>query len=131
MYAANDGLAAGAISAMRAAGITDMPLVTGQDAELAAIQRIVTGDQFMTVYKDIEQQAALAADAAVHLARGEQADAPTEVRGVPTMLLAPFAVTRKEIEPVILRKGVFTLGEICVEPFTQACTAAGLTEEEQ
>lgn len=131
VYAANDGLAAGAISAMRAAGITDMPLVTGQDAELAAIQRIVTGDQFMTVYKDIEQQAALAADAAVHLARGEQVDAPTEVRSVPTMLLAPFAVTRKEIEPVILRKGVFTLGEICVEPFTQACTAAGLTEEEQ
>ena len=74
---------------------------------------------------------ALAADAAVRLARGEQVDAPTEVRGVPTMLLAPFAVTRKEIEPVILRKGVFTLGEICVEPFTQACTAAGLTEEEQ
>lgn len=130
VYAANDGLAAGAISAMRAAGITDMPLVTGQDAELAAIQRIVTGDQFMTVYKSIPQQAALAAENAVALARGEDIEAPTEVRGVPTMLLAPFAVTRKEIEPVILTRGVFTLEEICAGPFTQACTAAGLTEEE-
>lgn len=130
VYAANDGLAAGAISAIRAAGVTDMPLVTGQDAELAAVQRIVAGEQYMTVYKSIRQQAQIAAGKAVSLARGEEIDAPTEVRGVPTMLLSPVAVTLRDIEPVLVRQGVFGLDEICVEPYAQACAAAGLTEEE-
>ena len=57
MYAANDGTASGAISAMKAGGVDPLPIVTGQDAELAAIQRIVTGDQYMTVYKAIKPQA--------------------------------------------------------------------------
>jgi D-xylose transport system substrate-binding protein len=55
VYAANDGTAGGAIAAMKAAGIKALPPVTGQDAELAAIQRIVVGEQFMTVYKPIKK----------------------------------------------------------------------------
>src|SRR5665647_3037917 len=69
--AANDGTAAGAISAMRAAGLDPVPPVTGQDAELAAVQRIVAGNQYMTVYKAISQQARMAAELAVRLLRGE------------------------------------------------------------
>ena len=48
VYAANDGTAGGAIAAMKAGGFTTLPPVTGQDAELAAIQRILTGEQYMT-----------------------------------------------------------------------------------
>src|SRR5690606_18807305 len=72
VYAANDGIAGGAISALKAADVTPWPIVTGQDAELAAIQRIVTGDQYMTVYKALTQQAERAADVAVALVRGEE-----------------------------------------------------------
>ncbi|HVE84565.1 MAG TPA: sugar ABC transporter substrate-binding protein, partial [Myxococcales bacterium] len=70
VYAANDGTAGGAIAAMKAAGVKPLPPVTGQDAELAAVQRVVAGDQFMTVYKAIKREAEAAAELAVALARG-------------------------------------------------------------
>jgi Periplasmic binding protein domain len=62
VHAANDGTASGAIAAMKgAAGFTTLPPVTGQDAELAAVQRILTGEQYMTVYKAIKPEAQVAA----------------------------------------------------------------------
>ena len=67
VYAANDGTAGGAIAAMKAAGINPLPPVTGQDAELAAIQRILAGEQYMTVYKAIKPEAEAAAEVAVAL----------------------------------------------------------------
>ena len=72
VYAANDGIASGAIAALRAANVEPLPIVTGQDAELSAIQRILTGDQYMTVYKAIKPQAELAAEVAVALLKGEE-----------------------------------------------------------
>ena len=57
VYAANDGTAGGAIAALKGGGVNPLPPVTGQDAELAAIQRIVAGDQAMTIYKAIKPQA--------------------------------------------------------------------------
>ena len=47
---------------MKAAGITPLPPVTGQDAELAGIQRILVGEQYMTVYKAVKLEAEAAAD---------------------------------------------------------------------
>ena len=73
VYAANDGTAGGAIAAMKAAGFSPIPPTTGQDAELAGIQRIIAGEQFMTVYKAIKPQAEKAAELAVALVRGEEA----------------------------------------------------------
>ncbi len=72
VLAANDGTAGGAIAAMKGAGIdpTKIP-VTGQDAEAAAIQRIIMGEQYMTVYKAIKLEAEAAAKLAVALAKGE------------------------------------------------------------
>src|SRR5205807_45245 len=71
VYAANDGTAGGAIAAMKAAGVSPWPPVTGQDAELAAIQRIVGGQQYMTVYKAIKPEAEDAAIMAVNIAQGK------------------------------------------------------------
>ena len=67
VYAANDGTAGGAIAAMKAAGLNPLPPVTGQDAELAAIQRILAGEQYMTVYKAIKPEAEAAAELAFDL----------------------------------------------------------------
>ena len=55
--------------------------MTGQDAELAAIQRILTGDQQMTVYKAIRPQAERAAEVAVALIEGDEFEAPLEIQG--------------------------------------------------
>src|SRR5579859_2955200 len=75
VLAANDGTAGGAIAAMKAAGLTLLPPVTGQDAELVAIQRILAGEQYMTVYKAIKPEAEAAADLAFALLGGQQPDA--------------------------------------------------------
>src|SRR5919198_1008349 len=72
VYAANDGTAGGAIAAMKAAGVKPLPPVTGQDAELAAIQRILAGEQYMTVYKAIKKEAEAAGELGGGPARGEQ-----------------------------------------------------------
>ena len=67
VYAANDGTASGAIAAMKAAGLKTLPPVTGQDAELAAVQHILAGEQYMTVYKAIKPEAEAAAQLAYDL----------------------------------------------------------------
>ena len=72
VYSANDGTAGGAIAAMKGNGVDPKTRpTTGQDAELAAIQRILVGEQYMTVYKAIKAEAEAAAELAVALATGE------------------------------------------------------------
>lgn len=126
VYAANDGTAGGAISAFKAAGLDPVPPVTGQDAELAAVQRIVSGDQYMTVYKDLDTEAGTTAELAVQMLRGETPAASDTVQGVPAMLLEPLAVTRKDIAAVLVGGGAFTIDEICEPSYVQACEDAGL-----
>ncbi|BFO16427.1 sugar ABC transporter substrate-binding protein [Streptomyces sp. KM77-8] len=79
VYSANDGMAGGIITALKAAGIDDIP-VTGQDAELAGVQRIVTGEQYMSVYKPYPQEANVAAEMAVLLAQGKSLDSSPRTR---------------------------------------------------
>ena len=126
VYAANDGTAGGAVSALRAAAVDPLPVVTGQDAELSALQRIVTGDQYMTVYKAIKPQAELAAEVAVALLRGGTVTAPMQVDGVPTTLLEPVAVTKDTILDTVVADGFWTLDDICTPAYADACRAAGI-----
>ncbi len=124
VYAANDGTAGGAIAAMKAAGVSPLPPVTGQDAELAAIQRILTGEQYMTVYKAIKPEAEVAAMLAYDLATGTPV--PAEMTGgtttnnqaddVPSVLLTPVAVTTANIEDTIVKDGFWTADQICTAP---------------
>jgi D-xylose transport system substrate-binding protein len=133
VYAANDGTAGGAIAAMRGAGFDELPPVTGQDAELAAIQRILAGEQFMTVYKAIKEEAEAAAELAVALGRGE--DPPEglvndEVDNgagmVPSVLLTPIAVTIDNIADTVVADGFWSVEDICTADFADACAEAGL-----
>jgi D-xylose transport system substrate-binding protein len=135
VYAANDGTAGGAIAAMKAAGIdpTKIP-TTGQDAELAAIQRILLGEQYMTVYKAIKAEASTAAEMAVALAQGKPlpttltvVKVPNGVADVPSVLLPPVAVTVKNIQDTIIKDQFWTLQQIATSPALQAAAkAAGL-----
>ena len=126
VYAANDGIAGGAISAMKAENISPWPIVTGQDADLAAIQRILTGDQHMTVYKALKTQAERAADVAVALLNGDEVTAPTSVGGVPATLLYPVAVTIDNIRETVVDDGFWTIEDICTSAYEDACARAGL-----
>jgi D-xylose transport system substrate-binding protein len=125
VYAANDGTASGAIAALHAANVTG-PLVTGQDAELAAIQRIVSGDQYMTIYKDIKQEAELAAEMAVRLAKGQEATGETSIDGTPATLLGAEIVTVDSIMDTVVADGVYTVAEICTPEYAAACERAGI-----
>ncbi|MHC2999493.1 ABC transporter substrate-binding protein [Microbacterium sp. HJ5] len=126
VYAANDGTAGGAVAALKAANVDPFPVVTGQDAELTALQRIITGDQHMTVYKAIKPQAELAAEVAVALLNGEEVTAPMRVGGVPTTLLDPVAVTVDNILETVVADGFWTVTDICTPQYADACEAAGI-----
>jgi D-xylose transport system substrate-binding protein len=126
VYAANDGTAGGVIAALKAANVTPLPLVTGQDAELAGIQRIVSGDQYMTIYKAIKLEAGLAAEAAVALANGRPVASENVTRGTPTTLLSAVVVTRDTIMDTVVADGIYTVAQICTDEYAAACAAAGI-----
>ncbi len=132
VYAANDGTAGGAIAAMKAAGISPVPPTTGQDAELAAIQRILVGEQYMTVYKAIKPEAEAAATAAIELLNGsEPSGASATVNNgtmdVASILLEPVAVTVDNISSTVVKDGFWKASEICTGQFAAACTQAGIS----
>ncbi|MER5546943.1 substrate-binding domain-containing protein [Streptomyces sp. NPDC001118] len=134
VYAANDGLAAGSIAALKANKVSPLPPVTGQDAELAAVRRIVGGDQYMTVYKPFGPEAAAGGAMAVAAARGQRLDGMAtrrvKTRGgeeVPAVLLTPVPVTLATIKNTLVKDGVYTLEQICAPPLADDCHKAGLT----
>jgi D-xylose transport system substrate-binding protein len=133
VYAANDGTAGGAIAAMKAAGIQPLPPVTGQDAELAAIQRILAGEQYMTVYKAIKPEANAAAELAFALCSGERPD-ESKVNGqvnngkrdVPAILLTPTSVTQGNVSQTVIADHFWSVEQICTADFKDYCRAAGI-----
>jgi D-xylose transport system substrate-binding protein len=132
VYAANDGTAGGAIAAMKSAGIDPKTIpVTGQDAEVAGIQRILAGEQYMTVYKPLKPLAEKAAEWAVLLVQGKKpADASeTENNGkidVPTIKLDVVAVTADKVKDTVIKDGFWKPSEICTGAYKSACAKAGI-----
>jgi D-xylose transport system substrate-binding protein len=134
VYCANDGTASGAVAAMIAAGIDPLPPVTGQDAELAAIQRILIGQQYMTVYKAIKPEAEAAAELAYDLLTNTPVPAdmtqgkttPNGKIDVPSVLLTPVVVTKDNINDTVVKDGFWTVQQICTPDYAAACQAAGL-----
>ncbi|MDW5593505.1 sugar ABC transporter substrate-binding protein [Conexibacter stalactiti] len=133
VYAANDGTAGGAIAAMRSNGIDPSTRpVTGQDAELAGIQRIVAGDQYMTIYKAIKPEAENAAQLAVDLLGGNtdsnlvNQTVNNGTTDVPSVILDPVSVTADNIRDTVVRDGFWTVDQICTSAYADACRRLGL-----
>lgn len=116
VLASNDGMAGGAIQALREHNLSAKVLVSGQDADLAAIICIAQGTQAMTVYKPIAKEASRAAEEAVHLAKGEAVMADETVsngkRQVPAIMLKPVLVTSENIKATVVKDGFQTLKRI-------------------
>ncbi len=132
VYAANDGMAGGIANTLKGAGISGIPL-TGQDAELAGIQRIVAGTQSSTVYKAFKPEADAAAQLAVNLLEGKSIDdlATQEMTNgsgnkVPSQLLTPVSVTVDNIQDTVIKDKLYTVEQICTAEYAAACKKAGL-----
>jgi D-xylose transport system substrate-binding protein len=130
VYSANDGMASGIIAAMKRAGYATLPPITGQDAELGAVQRIISGEQTMTIYLNIRQQAEKSAELAVALAKGEKPSAPTKTNNgsadIPSFLFDPTPVSKDKIKDTIVKDGFYTVDQLCTPELAAACQAAGL-----
>ncbi len=130
VYCANDGTCGGAIASMKGAGIDPKTRpTTGQDAELAGIQRILLGEQYMTIYKALKAEANTAAELAVALAKGTGVPSGMTLSkvnngqiDVPSVLLTPVAVTAGNIKDTVVADGFWTTQQILNTP---ALVAAG------
>lgn len=112
VVASNDATAGGAIQALSAQGLSGKVAISGQDADLAAIKRIVNGSQTMTVYKPITKLADKAAEIAVELSKNEKVEANAELnndlKNVPAYLLDPIAVDKRNINETVIKDGFHT-----------------------
>lgn len=109
ILASNDGTAGGAIQALSEAGLAGKIIVTGQDAELAACQRIVAGTQTCTIYKPLSMEATGAAEAAVALAKDKPVIATTSVNNgkidVPSILYQVTVVDKNNLNDTVVKDG--------------------------
>ena len=135
VLSANDAMAGGVIKALKAAGLTKIPPVTGQDAELPAVQRIVTGEQYMSVYKPYPDLAEAAAKIAVARVQGKDiefdaltrdtVDSPTNKK-IPSQLVSVVALTQQNIKSTVVADGIYKISDICTADYKSACSAIGL-----
>jgi D-xylose transport system substrate-binding protein len=109
VVASNDNTAGGAIEALRAVNLAGKVPVSGQDADLEAIRRIVAGTQAMTVYKPIRPLARMAAGAAVNMGKGQTEDGLVTINNgfkeVPARLLEPISVDRAAVDRTVIADG--------------------------
>jgi D-xylose transport system substrate-binding protein len=115
VVASNDGTAGGAISAIPPQLVGKI-LVTGQDADLPAVQRIVEGKQTMTIYKPIQPLAFAAVDSAIKLAKGEKPDAKDKINNgkldVPAMLFEPMVLDKNNVMQTVIKDGYHKLEDV-------------------
>jgi D-xylose transport system substrate-binding protein len=136
VYCANDGTASGAIAALKAANVKPLPPVTGMNADVASIQRILTDEQYMTVYKAIRVEGKAAATLVYDLLTktpvpASMTNGQTMNNGkidVPSILLPSVVVKKNNIRDTVVKDGFLTIQQICTPQYKDACAAAGLQE---
>ncbi|MBF9030595.1 substrate-binding domain-containing protein [Rhodobacterales bacterium HKCCE3408] len=128
VVAANDGTAGGTIAAFNAAGVDPIPPVTGNDATIAALQRIIAGTQYNTISKPSEIVAEAAAQIANAFLHGEEPEATTTLYDTPSQLFVPEVVTRENIVEIIFEGGINTVEEICTDEFMADCEELGVID---
>ncbi|WP_433565841.1 sugar ABC transporter substrate-binding protein [Nocardia sp. CA-151230] len=135
VVAANDGLAGAVITVLKKNGLNGKVPVTGQDATVDGLKAVLRGDQYMTVFKPIKEEAENAAKLAVALAKGDKAAAdalaqgvsqdPKGKRDVKSVLLQPQLITRAEVKQVV-DSGFVKGSDVCSGDVKSACTELGI-----
>jgi D-xylose transport system substrate-binding protein len=127
VLAANDTIANSTISALKARKLPSIP-TTGLDATAGALQHLLAGEQSMTVYFSIKDQATKAANLAVQIARGEKptgatATADTGTKKVPTIFLKPQTIRKDNIADTVIADDFVSWKEVCVGRYAKLCPA--------
>jgi D-xylose transport system substrate-binding protein len=133
VLAANDGLGNAVIEVLKKNKLNGKVPVTGQDATVQGLQNILAGDQCMTVYKAIKQEAEAAAGLAIALAKQETPTTatgtikdPESGKDVKSVLLTPKTITKESVKDVIA-DGFVTKEAVCTGAFAAMCTEAGIS----
>ncbi|MEH0937444.1 sugar ABC transporter substrate-binding protein [Micromonospora psammae] len=132
VLAANDGLGNAAISVLKKNKLNGKVPVTGQDATPQGLQNILAGDQCMTVYKAIKEEAKAASDLAIAVAKGEKKETgqtvkdPEGGRDVAAVLLTPKAIYKENVKDVVA-DGFVTKDELCTGTYAKLCADAGIS----
>ncbi|MFF4014101.1 sugar ABC transporter substrate-binding protein [Streptomyces sp. NPDC001843] len=135
VLSANDDMAGGVIKALRAAGVTKLPPITGQDATLDAVQRIVSGEQYMSVYKSYAAEAEGAAEMAIAKVQGKDIEFDALTQGsvssptnkdIPSQLVPVVALTKDNIKDTVIADGLYKPSDICTVKYKSECAAIGL-----
>ncbi len=118
VFSSYDGLSIGILSSLKAVGYgtpsLPMPLVTGQDAELPSVKSIIKGEQSQTVFKDTRELAKVAVEMVDAVLSGQKAKTNDEktynngVKVVPSYLLVPVSVDKRNYEKVLIESGYYT-----------------------
>jgi D-xylose transport system substrate-binding protein len=119
---------------MKAAGMEPGKFfVTGQDAEVTGVQRILKGEQLETVYQPLKIIASKAAEIAVPLAQGKPVPAglaPDKTDNgagqVPSVLVPTLSVDKSNVADTVIKDGFLKPADVCTGPYASACKAAGI-----
>jgi len=113
-----DGISIGIISSLKGVGYGSegkpMPVITGQDAELASVKSIIAGEQTSTIFKDTRELAKKAAEMAEAVLKGEEPEVndtttyDNGVKVVPSYLLEPVSVDKSNYKEVLIDSGYYT-----------------------
>jgi D-xylose transport system substrate-binding protein len=136
VISANDTMAGGIVARLKANGVAGKIPVTGQDASIEGLQRILAGTQCMTVYKDTNKESTAVAELAIDLINGDtdKADAlasrtvkDTETgKDVPSVLATPEAIFQDSVKKVI-SDGFQKASDVCTGPYAAPCTKYGVS----
>lgn len=136
VVAANDGLAGAIITVLKKYQLNGKVPVTGQDATADGLKAILAGDQYMTVFKPIKEEAEATAELAAALAKGDKAaadkvatdkvDDATGKRQVKSVLRTPYLITKNEVKRVI-DEGYVKADEVCTGDLKAVCTQLGIS----
>jgi D-xylose transport system substrate-binding protein len=133
VYCATDSLSGGCATAVQAASVKPYPLITGMDASVAADQRILVDQQYLTVFKDFKTEAGDAATVAYDLAAGSPVPPtmqPTTVNNgaqdIPALLLTGQVVTKANLRQVVVDSGAVAPAQLCTSTYATVCAAAGI-----
>ena len=117
-----DGLSIGIIAALKANGYggggKELPVVTGQDAEVASVKSILAGEQYSTIFKDTRELAKVTVSMIKAIAAGKKPevnDTKTYDNGkkvVPSYLLDPVSVTKDNVQQALVDTGYYTSSEL-------------------
>ena len=126
VLAANDGIASAVIKELRKRNLSGQVPVTGQDATLEGLQNLLTGEQCVTIYKPIEQEARTAANLAIALFKNQKPDVSDRIKDpesgeyIPFKPLEPQAITVDKVKDVVA-DGYVSKEDLCKGKYAALC----------